>query len=95
MFGYFRLKRELKEMKERYNLLNDRLDLVAMERELFNRSALEMAVLMQKILASLDALDEREQLLGENLKQVEKLRLKLKEVFHSLNKENSTDYIIN
>ena len=92
MFGYFRLKRELKEMKERYNLLNDRLDLVAREREQFNRSALKISALMQKIFSSLD---EREELLEETLENVKRLGLKLEVILNSLDKENSTDCIIN
>ena len=92
MFGYFRLKRELKEMKERYNLLNDRLDLVAREREQFNRSALKISALMQKIFSSLD---EREEILEETLENVKRLGLKLEVILNSLDKENSTDCIIN
>lgn len=92
MFGYFRLKRELKEMKERYNLLNDRLDLVAREREQFNRSVLKISALMQKIFSSLD---EREELLEETLEKVKRLGLKLEVILNSLDKENSTDCIIN
>ena len=92
MFGYFRLKRELKEMKERYNLLNDRLDLVAREREQFNRSVLKISALMQKIFSSLD---EREELLEETLENVKRLGLKLEVILNSLDKENSTDCIIN
>ena len=92
MFGYFRLKRELKEMKERYNLLNDRLDLVAREREQFNRSVLKISALMQKIFSSLD---EREELLEETLEKVKRFGLKLEVILNSLDKENSTDCIIN
>ena len=92
MFGYFRLKRELKEMKERYNLLNDKLDLAAIERELFNHTVFKTSILMREILASLD---EREELLDETLEKVKRLGLKLEVILNSLDKENSTDCIIN